>query len=108
MGYLVSLAWRPAPERRWAYRSFLLLALAGWLGEASCIRAYGFYAYDAGYRAAGMLMSVASAQGIDSGALSDLREAFNAAIKAIRDDGTYQSINEKYFEYDIYGEDPGA
>jgi polar amino acid transport system substrate-binding protein/arginine/ornithine transport system substrate-binding protein len=38
----------------------------------------------------------------------DLRESFNAAIKAIRDDGTYQAINEKYFPYDIYGEEPGA
>jgi lysine-arginine-ornithine-binding protein len=38
----------------------------------------------------------------------DLREALNAAIKAIRDDGTYQAINAKYFEYDIFGEEPGA
>ncbi|HBP16715.1 MAG TPA: hypothetical protein DEA08_02835 [Planctomycetes bacterium] len=48
--YLISLAWRPPAERSWAYRSFLLLALAGWVGEASCIRAYGFYAYDPGWR----------------------------------------------------------
>ena len=38
----------------------------------------------------------------------DLRESINAAIKAIRDDGTYQEINSKYFKYDIYGADPGA
>ncbi len=30
------------------------------------------------------------------------------AIKAIRDDGTYKAINEKYFKYDIYGDEPGA
>ena len=38
----------------------------------------------------------------------DLRESFNAAIKAIRDDGTYKSINDKYFKFDLYGEEPGA
>ena len=38
----------------------------------------------------------------------ELRESFNAAIKAIRDDGTYKAINDKYFEIDIYGAEPGA
>ena len=33
----------------------------------------------------------------------DLKGAFNAAIKAIRADGTYDAINAKYFEFDIYG-----
>jgi len=32
-----------------------------------------------------------------------LREALNKAIKAIRADGTYQKINTKYFDFDIYG-----
>ena len=32
-----------------------------------------------------------------------LREAFNAAIAAIREDGTYRSINDKYFDFDVYG-----
>ena len=32
-----------------------------------------------------------------------LREAFNAAITAIREDGTYQSINDRYFDFDVYG-----
>jgi len=27
----------------------------------------------------------------------------NAAIKALRDNGTYQKINAKYFEFDIFG-----
>jgi len=35
----------------------------------------------------------------------DLRAAFNAAIKAIRQDGTYAKINSTYFEFDIYGAD---
>jgi polar amino acid transport system substrate-binding protein/arginine/ornithine transport system substrate-binding protein len=38
----------------------------------------------------------------------ELRESFNAAIKEIRDDGTYKAINDKYFETDIYGAEPGA
>ncbi|QBK31064.1 MAG: ABC transporter substrate-binding protein [Roseitalea porphyridii] len=33
----------------------------------------------------------------------ELREAFNAAIEAIRENGTYQEINDKYFAFDVYG-----
>ena len=33
-----------------------------------------------------------------------LREAFNAAITAIRDDGTYKTINDRYFAFDVYGD----
>jgi polar amino acid transport system substrate-binding protein len=32
-----------------------------------------------------------------------LREKFNAAIKAIRDNGKYNEINAKYFSFDVYG-----
>ena len=32
----------------------------------------------------------------------DLREKLNAALKAIREDGTYAKINAKYFPFDIY------
>ena len=34
----------------------------------------------------------------------DLREALSAAITAIRENGTYTEINDKYFPFDIYGE----
>ena len=34
---------------------------------------------------------------------TELREAFNSAIKAIRENGVYQQINAKYFEFDIFG-----
>ncbi len=34
----------------------------------------------------------------------DLVDAFNAAIKKIREDGTYKKINDKYFAFDVYGE----
>jgi lysine-arginine-ornithine-binding protein len=33
----------------------------------------------------------------------DLRAAFNDAIAKIRANGTYRAINDKYFEFDIYG-----
>lgn len=33
----------------------------------------------------------------------ELREEFNAAIKAIRDKGIYDEIANKYFDFDIYG-----
>lgn len=32
---------------------------------------------------------------------------FNTALKAIRDKGIYQSINDRYFSFDLYGTDPG-
>jgi arginine/ornithine transport system substrate-binding protein len=32
-----------------------------------------------------------------------LRNEFNAAIKAIRANGVYKKINDKYFTFDIYG-----
>ena len=33
----------------------------------------------------------------------DLVSSFNAALKKIRDDGTYKKINDKYFKFDVYG-----
>ena len=33
----------------------------------------------------------------------DLREKFNAAILALRENEVYQTINDKYFKHDIYG-----
>jgi arginine/ornithine transport system substrate-binding protein len=34
----------------------------------------------------------------------DLRENFNKAIKEIRANGTYQKVNKKYFDFDVYGD----
>lgn len=34
---------------------------------------------------------------------TELREKFNAAIKKVREDGTYEKIAKKYFDFDIYG-----
>ncbi len=33
----------------------------------------------------------------------ELRDAFTAAIQAIRDSGEYKTINDSYFEVDIFG-----
>ncbi|MEL7172343.1 MAG: lysine/arginine/ornithine ABC transporter substrate-binding protein [Pseudomonadota bacterium] len=33
----------------------------------------------------------------------ELRDGFTAAIKAIRENGTYEKIQSKYFDFDIYG-----
>ena len=33
-----------------------------------------------------------------------LREKLNMAITQIRSDGTYQKINKKYFDFDVYGD----
>ncbi len=35
---------------------------------------------------------------------TDLAEMFNKAIDDIRANGTYKTINDKYFEFDVYGE----
>ncbi len=35
---------------------------------------------------------------------TELLDMLNAAIKAVRGDGTYQTISDKYFTYDVYGE----
>ncbi|WP_259745467.1 transporter substrate-binding domain-containing protein, partial [Pseudomonas protegens] len=32
-----------------------------------------------------------------------LRDKFNSAIAAIRANGTYKNVEEKYFDFDIYG-----
>jgi ABC-type amino acid transport substrate-binding protein len=34
----------------------------------------------------------------------DLRKMFDKAIKEIRKDGTYQKINTKFFDFDVYGD----
>lgn len=34
---------------------------------------------------------------------TELADKFTAAIKAIRDNGKYKEINDKYFDFDVYG-----
>jgi arginine/ornithine transport system substrate-binding protein len=35
---------------------------------------------------------------------TELAQRFNSAIKALRADGTYQQVEKKYFDYNIYGD----
>ena len=35
---------------------------------------------------------------------TELRDMFNTAIAAIRENGTYKTINDKYFDVDVYGD----
>ncbi|MDO5371706.1 transporter substrate-binding domain-containing protein [Paracoccus sp. (in: a-proteobacteria)] len=35
---------------------------------------------------------------------TELKDKVNAAIKAIRADGTYDAFTKKYFDFDIYGD----
>src|SRR5215470_13725946 len=45
-------------------------------------------------------------EGVGAGIRKDdtaLKEKINAAIKAVRDDGTYTKLNAKYFDFDVYG-----
>ncbi len=35
---------------------------------------------------------------------TELLEMLNDAIRQIREDGTYQTINAKYFDFDVYGD----
>lgn len=37
---------------------------------------------------------------------TELQSKLNAAIKGIRADGTYKKIQDKYFDFDVYGETP--
>ena len=34
---------------------------------------------------------------------TELKDKVNTAIKAIRDNGTYDTFSKKYFDFDIYG-----
>ena len=36
---------------------------------------------------------------------TELAEEFNQAIDAIREDGTYKEIQDKYFDFDVYGDE---
>jgi len=35
---------------------------------------------------------------------TQLKEELNAAIKAIRENGTYETVSKKYFDFDVYGD----
>lgn len=61
-----------------------------------------------GYAFLGDMIDDEECQGIGAGFAvrkkdTDLRDKMSKAIKAMRADGTYKRINDKYFEIDVYG-----
>jgi polar amino acid transport system substrate-binding protein/arginine/ornithine transport system substrate-binding protein len=61
-----------------------------------------------GYAFVGEMIDDEACQGVGAGFAvrkkdTALRDAMSKAIKAIRDDGTYKKLNDKYFDIDIYG-----
>ncbi len=67
--------------------------------KTSAGKGYAFFGKDHNdpkYRGEGVGIAVRKGE-------NELRERLNAAIQAIRDNGTYQKIMEKYFDFDIYG-----
>ncbi|MEM6462105.1 MAG: ABC transporter substrate-binding protein [Pseudomonadota bacterium] len=76
-----------------------VIVLGEWLetDDGSCCKLLGTMATDPVIHGPGA--GVAIRKGDD-----DLREMFNEAIVAIRENGKYKEINDKYFEFDVYGE----
>lgn len=80
--------------------------------EADEIAMRAFVASDAGKECCEMKGTVADdpdilGVGAAIGVRKDdtvLRDKLSAAVKAIRDNGTYQKFNAKYFDFDLYGQ----
>ncbi len=77
------------------------------VGDAIAIKAFLDSAEGKGFEVKGELTDVdVFGPGVGVGMRKEdtaLRDKFNAAIKKIRADGTYDAITKKYFDFDIYG-----
>ena len=75
-----------------------VVVLSEWLDseDGACCKLLGTLTPDPVINGAGA--GIAIRKGED-----DLREMFNTAIAAIREDGTYEEIQSKYFDFDVYG-----
>jgi len=75
------------------------IVLDAWLktDAGRCCRLLGVIKPDPGFHGQGAGIAVRKGD-------TDLVERFNAAIAAIRTNGTYKRINDKYFDFDIYGD----
>lgn len=74
------------------------ITLSEWLKspEGSCCKLVGTFASDPKFHGAGVGVAIKKGR-------PELVEKFNAAIKAIRANGTYKKINDQYFDFDAYG-----
>lgn len=75
-----------------------VVVLSEWLEteDGACCMILGTLAPDPAIFGEGI--GIALRQGEDQ-----LRDQFNAAIDAIRENGVYEEINNKYFDFDVYG-----
>ncbi|MBW3098008.1 ABC transporter substrate-binding protein [Pseudohoeflea coraliihabitans] len=76
-----------------------VVVLSEWVNsdEGSCCKILGTLTPDLEINGEGA--GIALRKGED-----ELRESFNAAIAALRQNGKYKEINDKYFDFDVYGE----
>lgn len=76
-----------------------VVSLTDWLKtpEGECCKLIGTVKADLEIHGPGVGVAVKKGRG-------DLVEKFNQAIIALRQNGKYQAINDKYFDFDIYGE----
>lgn len=74
-----------------------VIVLSDWLGskDGNCCKIAGTLPIDPVINGEGV--GIAIRKGEDA-----LREKFNAAIKAIRANGKYAEINNRYFDFDVY------
>lgn len=75
-----------------------VVVLSDWLksDDGACCKILGTLIPDPVINGAGAGIAIRKEDG-------DLKEMFNKAIMAIRENGKYQEINDKYFEFDVYG-----
>ncbi|WP_321341648.1 ABC transporter substrate-binding protein [Breoghania sp.] len=75
------------------------IVMTDWLNSdaGSCCKILGSLKSDPAFYGEGI--GIAIRKGDD-----ELREKFNKAIIAIRENGTYKKINDKYFDFDVYGD----
>lgn len=76
-----------------------VVVLSEWIAtpEGECCRILGTLTPDLAINGPGAGIAVRKGE-------DELREAFNKAIDEIRADGTYETINKKYFDFDVWGD----
>ena len=75
-----------------------VVVLSEWIegGDGSCCKVLDVLVPDP------VINGIGAGIGIRKGE-DELKAAFNAAIQAIRENGTYKEINDRYFAFDVYG-----